>query len=74
MPISRGAELLKKMSTEQATDPKAPISEKQVKLLHWISKLEQLMDDAVHALVKEVNIRGIPMHQEETEEESSTAH
>ena len=40
MPLSRGAELLKKISMEQATDPKAPISEKQVKLLYRILKLE----------------------------------
>jgi len=59
---------------EQATNPKAPVSEKQVKLLHRILKLEQLMDEAVHVLVEEVNSRGIPMYQEETERESSIAH
>src|SRR6266542_786193 len=32
------------------------------------------MDDAVHVLVEEVNSRGTPMYQEETEGESSTAH
>jgi len=74
MPLSRGAELLKKMSTEQVTDPKALISEKQVKLLYRILKLEQLMDDAVHVLVEEVNSRGIFTYQEETERESNTAH
>ena len=61
-------------TVEQVTDPKAPISEKQKKLLHQISKLEQLMDDAVHALVEEVNSRGILAYQEETEGESSIAH
>ncbi len=40
MPLSRRAEFLKKMSKEQITDPKAPISEKQVKLLYRILKLE----------------------------------
>ena len=74
MPLSRGAELLKKMSTEQAPDPKATVSEKQVKLLHQISKLEQLIDDAIYALAEEVNSQGIPAYQEETEGESSTAH
>src|SRR6266498_5518620 len=73
MPLSRGVELLKRMSMKQATDPKAPISEKQVKLLYRILKLEQLMDDTVHALVEEVNSRKIPTYQEETEGESSTA-
>ncbi len=37
-------------------------------------KLEQLIDDAVYALVEEVNSREIPTHQEETEGESSTVH
>ena len=32
------------------------------------------MDDAVHALVEEVNSWGIPAYQEEIEGESSTAH
>ncbi len=32
------------------------------------------MDDAVHALVEEVNSRGIPTYQEEIEGESSTVH
>src|SRR6266542_6857354 len=32
------------------------------------------MDDAVHVLVEEVNGRGIPEYQEETEGESSTTH
>ncbi len=70
MPLSKGVELIKKMSTEQ--DPKASIIEKQVKLLHQISKLEQLIDNAVHALVKEFNGRRIPTYQEEMEGKSST--
>ena len=37
-------------------------------------KLEQLIDDAVHALVEEVNSREILAYQEETEGESSTAY
>ena len=32
------------------------------------------MDDAVHVLVEEVNSRGTPAYQEETEGESSTTH
>ncbi len=47
------------MSTEVVRDPKVPIIEKQVKFLHQILKLKQLMDDAVHALIEEVNSQGI---------------
>ncbi len=43
------------MSTEAVRDLTAPITEKQVKLLYWISKLEQLMDNVVYILVEEVN-------------------
>ena len=40
IPLSEGVELIRKMSEESVRDPKAPITEKQVKLLHQISKLE----------------------------------
>ncbi len=72
MPLSKGAKLIKRISTEPAGDPATLMSEKQVKLLYRISKLKQLMDEAVHTLVKEVNGQGILAYQEETEEESST--
>jgi len=49
----------------------APITEKQVRLLHQIFKLEQLIDNAVHALVEEVNGWGTPAYQKEIEGESS---
>jgi len=55
MPLSKGVKLIKKISNESARDPKVLIIEKQVKLLYRISKLKQLIDDAVHALVEEVN-------------------
>ncbi len=55
MPLRKGVELIRKMSMEIARNPTIPISEKQKKFLHWISKLEQLIDKAVHALVEEVN-------------------
>ncbi len=72
MPLSRGIKLIKKMSTKAAKDLTAIIIEKQKKLLYRISKLEQLMDDAVHALVEKVNSQGTPTYQEEIEGESST--
>ena len=59
------------MSGKSAEDPRAPITKQQVKLLHQISKLKQLMNDAVYVLVKEVNSRETPAYQEEIEEESS---
>jgi len=34
MPLSKDAELIKKMNIESARDPEAPIIKKQVKLLH----------------------------------------
>jgi len=34
MPLSKGAELIKKMSSEPAENLKAPVSRKQVKLLY----------------------------------------
>jgi len=34
--------------------------------------LEQLIDNAVYALIEEVNSQKIPVYQEETEEKSST--
>ncbi len=43
------------MSSEAAEDSKTPITKKQVKFLHRIFKLEQLMDNAVHVLVEEIN-------------------
>ncbi len=55
MPLSRGIELIKKMSSEPAGDPKAPITKKQVKLLYQIFRLKQLIDDTVHIIVEEVN-------------------
>src|SRR6266542_1524272 len=72
MLLSKGAEPIRKMNSETAGNLTAHISTKQVKLLYRISKLKQLMDDAVHVLVEEVNSRGIPAYQEETEGESST--
>jgi len=72
MLLNKDAELIKRMCTEMAGDPSTLISEKQMKLLHRISKLEQLMNEAVHVLVKEVNSQGILAYQEETEGESST--
>ncbi len=62
MPLSRDVELIKKMNTESVRDLTAPISKKQKKLLHQISKLKWLIDDTVHALVEEVNSRGTPMY------------
>ncbi len=72
MPLSWSVELLKRISTEPARNSIMSIINKQKKLLYQISKLKQLMNDAVYALVKEVNSWGIPAYQEETEEESST--
>ena|SRR6266511_4595681 len=72
MPLSRSVELIKKMSSEPMGDPKASITEKQTKLLYRISKLKQLMNNAIYALVKEVNGRRNPAFQEETEGKSST--
>ncbi|SRR6266540_5769902 len=72
MPFSKDVELIKKMRNEPAGDLKAPLNEKQIKLLHQISKLEQLMDDTVYALVEEVNNRETPVYQIETEGKSST--
>ncbi len=40
MPLSKGAELIKKISSESVRDSKAFITEKQEKLLYQISKLE----------------------------------
>src|SRR6266498_1201060 len=74
MLLSKGAEPIRKMNSETAGNLTAHISTKQVKLLYRISKLKQLMDDAVHVLVEEVNSRGIFTYQEETERESNTAH
>ena len=50
MPLSKDAKLIKRMSNEISGDSKAPIIEKQVKLLYQIFKLEQLIDDAIHTL------------------------
>ncbi len=74
IPLSRSMKLIKKMNTESVKDPTAPISKKQKKLLHQISKLKWLIDDTVHALVEEVNSRGTPMYQKETKGESNTLH
>jgi len=60
------------MSSKLVGDPKASITEKQAKLLYWISKLEQLIDEAVHTLVEEINSQEIPAYQEKTEKESNT--
>ena len=60
------------MSNESARDLKVPLTEKQVKLLHWTFKLEQLIDDAVHTLVEEVNSQEITAYQKKTEGENST--
>ncbi len=59
------------MSVKSAENSTAPISKRQVKLLYQIFKLEQLIDDAIQALVKEVNSREILTYQEETEGESN---
>ncbi len=59
MPFSKDAELIRKMSTESAEDLTILVSEKQKKLLYWIFKLEQLMDDAVYTLVEEINSQEI---------------
>jgi len=55
MLLSKGTKLIKRMSSETTRDPTALITEKQVKFLHWIFNLEQLIDDVVYALVEEVN-------------------
>ncbi len=52
---NKGVKLIRKMSSEAAEDSKTPITKKQVKFLHRIFKLEQLMDNAVHVLVEEIN-------------------
>jgi len=53
--LSKSAELIKRMSSELAGDLKVSLTEKQVKLLYLISKLKELMDNAIYALVEEVN-------------------
>ncbi len=62
MPLNKDAKLIKMMSSESAENSKVPLTKKQVKLLHQISKLEQLIDDIVYALVEEVNSQGTPTY------------
>ncbi len=72
MLLSKNAKLIKKMSNEISRDPKASIMKKQIRFLYQIFKLEQLMDNAVYALVEEMNSQKIPAYQKKTEKESST--
>jgi len=72
MLLSKRVELIKKMSSKATRNPIVSITEKQVKFLYKIFKLEQLIDDVIYTLVKEINSWGTLAYQKKTEEKSST--